>query len=104
MTDNDLGKRIAAAQEARKSSDAGASGRISGKGMGIGFRMATEFVVAILVGAGLGWVLDSVLGTTPWMLIVWMLFGFAAGVSNVIRVAQASQVSKDDNAGSEDEG
>ncbi len=52
-----------------------------------GFRLSTELVGGVLVGAGLGWLLDRWLGTTPWGLIVFLLLGFAAGVLNVMRTA-----------------
>jgi ATP synthase protein I len=52
-----------------------------------GFRLSTELVGGVLVGAGLGWLLDRWLGTTPWGLIVFLLLGFAAGVLNVMRAA-----------------
>ena len=45
-----------------------------------GFRLSTELVAGVLVGAGLGWLLDRWLGTTPWGLMVFLLLGFAAGV------------------------
>jgi ATP synthase protein I len=54
-------------------------------GMSRGFRLASEFVAAILVGAGLGWIIDMFLPTRPWGTIVLLLLGFAAGVLNVIR-------------------
>jgi ATP synthase protein I len=38
-----------------------------------------------LVGAGIGWALDRLLGISPWGLIVFLLLGFAAGVANVVR-------------------
>jgi ATP synthase protein I len=44
-------------------------------------------VVGVLVGAGIGWTLDRVLGISPWGLIVFLLLGFAAGVANVVRAA-----------------
>jgi ATP synthase protein I len=56
-------------------------------GMGRAFRLASEFVAAILVGLGLGWGVDALFGTTPWGLIILMLLGFAAGVLNVVRAA-----------------
>jgi ATP synthase protein I len=56
-------------------------------GMGRAFRLASEFVAAILVGLGLGWGADTLFGTTPWGMIVLMLLGFAAGVLNVVRAA-----------------
>jgi ATP synthase protein I len=52
-----------------------------------GFRLSAEFVAGILVGAGFGWLMDRWLGTSPWGLIVLLLFGFAAGVLNMMRAA-----------------
>jgi ATP synthase protein I len=55
--------------------------------MARGFRLSTELVAAVLVGAGLGWLLDKGLGISPWGMIVFLLLGFAAGVLNVMRAA-----------------
>ncbi len=52
-----------------------------------GFRMSTELVAGVIVGAGIGWLLDRWLGISPWGLIVFLLLGFAAGVLNVMRAA-----------------
>ncbi|HTP91085.1 MAG TPA: AtpZ/AtpI family protein [Xanthobacteraceae bacterium] len=52
-----------------------------------GFRLSSELVAGVLVGAGLGWLIDRWLGTSPWGLIVFLLLGFAAGVLNVMRSA-----------------
>ena len=52
-----------------------------------GFRQSSEMVGGVLVGAGLGWLLDRWLGTSPWGLIVFLLLGFAAGILNVMRAA-----------------
>ena len=54
-----------------------------------GFRLSTELVAGVLVGAVLGWFLDRALGISPWGLIVFVLLGFTAGVVNVIRAAGA---------------
>ncbi|GGE92076.1 AtpZ/AtpI family protein [Stappia taiwanensis] len=50
-------------------------------------KLSTEFVAGILVGAAIGWVIDSGFGTGPWGLIVFLLLGFLAGVLNVLRSA-----------------
>jgi len=46
-----------------------------------------SFVLAIVIGAGLGVVLDRWLGTSPWMFFIFFFFGLAAGVLNVYRTA-----------------
>jgi ATP synthase protein I len=51
------------------------------------FRLASEFVAGVVVGALLGWGLDRLAGTSPWGLIGFVLLGFAAGVLNVVRAA-----------------
>jgi len=53
-----------------------------------GFRLSSELVGGVLVGAAIGWVLDRVLGISPWGLIVFLLLGFVAGVMNVVRASR----------------
>jgi ATP synthase protein I len=55
-----------------------------------GFRLTAELVIAVLAGAGLGWLIDRWLGTSPWGFIVLLLLGFVAGVVGVIRAAGVS--------------
>ena len=55
---------------------------------GRAFKLASEFVAGILVGAALGWGLDKLAGTSPWGLIGLLLLGFAAGVLNVVRASR----------------
>jgi ATP synthase protein I len=55
-------------------------------GMSLGMRAGSEFISAVVVGAGVGWGLDRLLGTKPILLIVFFFIGVAAGVWNVIRV------------------
>jgi ATP synthase protein I len=54
---------------------------------GRAFRLASEFVAGVIVGAALGWGLDKLAGTSPWGLIGFLLLGFCAGVYNVVRTA-----------------
>jgi ATP synthase protein I len=63
----------------------GRSGDASG--MAQALRLSSEFIAGILVGAGIGWLIDRFAGTSPWGLIVFLLLGFAAGVLNVLRSA-----------------
>jgi ATP synthase protein I len=55
--------------------------------MAVGFRLSSELVAGVLVGAALGWGFDRLLSTSPWGFIVFFLLGFVAGVVNVVRSA-----------------
>ena len=61
-------------------------GGLPGGPWGVGFRAGVEFFSAVLVGLVIGWLLDRWLGTTPWLLLVFLLVGGAAGVLNVYRL------------------
>jgi len=54
--------------------------------MGIGLRVGVELVSAMIAGVGIGWFLDRWLHTTPFLLILGVLLGGAAGVANVWRL------------------
>jgi ATP synthase protein I len=66
---------------------AGRPARSGGSDYSAAFRLGSEFVAGVLVGAGLGWMLDRFAGTSPWGLIGLLLLGFVAGVFNVVRAA-----------------
>ena len=53
--------------------------------VGDGLRVAIEFVVSSLVGAGLGYLIGGFLGGAVIGLVVGLLFGFAAGLRGVYR-------------------
>jgi ATP synthase protein I len=55
--------------------------------MALGFRLSSELIAGVIVGALIGWGIDHLLSTSPWGLIVFVLLGFTAGVVNVIRSA-----------------
>jgi ATP synthase protein I len=61
-------------------------GSPSGSAMSLGMRAGSEFVSAVIIGSGIGWVLDRALGTKPAFLIVFFLIGVVAGIWNVIRL------------------
>ncbi|ODT69541.1 MAG: hypothetical protein ABS75_16670 [Pelagibacterium sp. SCN 63-23] len=84
----DLASRIASAKRERQLEDNRASSDASPEmsGMARGLRIGTEFIAAVLVGAGIGYLIDLGLGTSPWGLLILLLMGFAAGILNVIRV------------------
>lgn len=56
-------------------------------GMALAFRLGSEFVAGTLVGAMVGWGIDTVFSVSPWGIILFTLIGFAAGVLNMMRAA-----------------
>jgi len=46
-----------------------------------------SIVLAIMIGAACGYYLDLWLGTGPWLFLLFVLFGIAAGITNVYRTA-----------------
>ena len=86
--DKKLGK-VRAERDAEAGDREGSAMR--GRGMAAGMRMASEMVGAVLVGAAIGYGLDLFLGTKPWLLLIFFVLGFAAGVLNVMRGYQRLQ-------------
>jgi ATP synthase protein I len=72
---------------ARQPTGAAAKGNSFGRAMSAGLNVFSEFVAAILVGAFIGWQADKWLGTKPWMLVVFLGLGTAAGFWNIYRIA-----------------
>lgn len=54
----------------------------------LAWRMVTELVVGVLIGAAMGWGIDSLLATKPLFLLIFGLLGFAAGIRTVMRSAE----------------
>ena len=54
-------------------------GRLPGTRLGQALHLAIEMAAALAVGGGLGWALDSWLGTKPWLFVVFIFVGIAAG-------------------------
>ena len=55
-------------------------------GAGFGFKISTELVAALVVGVGIGLLVDNYLGTKPFGLIIFFILGAFAGFLNVYRV------------------
>ena len=85
-----LGERLAHHKGPDREVEAGSGSRSDPSALARGFRLSTELVAGVLVGAFIGWALDKWLGTSPWGMMVFLLLGFAAGVVNVIRAAGIS--------------
>ena len=69
----------------------------------VAWRMVIELVTGMLLGMAIGYGLDVLFGTLPIFLIIFSLFGFAAGVKTMLGSArQLAKKAADDAA--KDEG
>lgn len=82
-----LGEGLARHRADETSNDAAENRAATASGYARGFRLSSELVAGVVVGAGLGWGIDRALGISPWGLLVFLLLGFAAGILNVMRSA-----------------
>ena len=57
----------------------------------LAWRMVIELVTGLLIGFGIGYGLDSLFGTLPIFLVLFILLGFAAGVLTMMRSARELQ-------------
>ena len=82
-----LGERIdkARAERVRRQPAAVSDRSALQQGLGLGFRIGIELLVAVGVATGLGWAIDHWIGTRPWGMIVLFFLGVAAGMLNVYR-------------------
>lgn len=55
--------------------------------LGLAFRVSVEIVSAVAVGVAIGWLADQWFGTRPWLMLVFIVLGGAAGILNVYRMA-----------------
>jgi ATP synthase protein I len=104
-SDTDLARRLDRLSrdldaERRERAEEERPARAAGANYAQGFRLASEFVAGILVGAAIGWGIDYFAGTSPWGMIGFLLLGFAAGVLNVVRAA--GQMSSTQSSGPDD--
>jgi ATP synthase protein I len=53
--------------------------------------MVVELVAGLGIGFFIGLGLDALIGTAPWLMVVFTLLGFVAGVKTMIRSAHEMQ-------------
>ena len=51
--------------------------------LNFGFKISTEIIAALVVGVGIGLIVDKYLNTKPFGLIIFFIFGALAGFLNV---------------------
>ncbi len=91
---DDLDRRIADAKAQIEKPVTAAQGAAESRGWAV----AVEFVGVILISAFIGFAIDrwSGLGTTPWVMVGMLMFGFAAGVYRAMKTS--AQFDADDTS------
>jgi ATP synthase protein I len=86
----DFEARLKAARDKSEDNSGSAPSRLQyeSSSAGLGFRMSIELMVGLVVGLGIGWLLDGWLDTKPLFMIVLMVVGLGAGILNVVRASK----------------
>jgi ATP synthase protein I len=104
--DADFDARLRRAQAKRIEREEGTGRAPRQSGLGFAFRIGTELVAGIAVGAGIGLGLDYWLDTRPWFMILFFFLGAGAGMLNVyrtvMRIGHAVGYKKSDETKSSD--
>ncbi len=53
----------------------------------LGNRVLAELIGGLAGGALVGWFLDRMLGTTPWLLLAFLFLGIVVAFRNIIRIS-----------------
>jgi ATP synthase protein I len=83
----ELGRKLDEARQPAAGRSSAGRGRSRGGSMSQALRLSTELVGGVIVGGGMGWLLDSWLGTKPWLFLLFFLLGTASGMLHIIRAA-----------------
>lgn len=83
---DDLDRRLAQARSAEQARSAAVP--VSAKGYGQGSRVLMELIGAPLGGGILGYALDRWLGTSPWLLLVFVTLAVIVAFRNIYRISK----------------
>jgi ATP synthase protein I len=84
---NDLSSRLAAEKKVQDKVEAPTRNYGAAQDYSKGYRLVSEFVAGILVGAAVGYGLDRLFNTLPLFMIIFLMVGFGAGILNMARAA-----------------
>lgn len=63
-----------------------------------------HLVAATFIGLGIGLYLDKLFSTTPWLMLIFLLFGIAAGFKNIFVQAKKAGLLDDDDGTKDNNG
>lgn len=60
-----------------------------------GWQISAELIAGVLVGAGIGYMIDNIFNTRPWGLAVFLIFGGLAGILNIYKTFKSNDDNKE---------
>ncbi len=95
LGDEDFEQRLAKAQgeaglDRKTQAAATQSARAGHKAVNLAMRLGVELVAAMVIAVMIGWGLDRLFHTTPWLMVMMVPVGMAAGLRNLIRATGQS--------------
>ena len=88
---SDLEEQLARAKARRREPAEAPDPGARGAALGNALRLSTELIAGVAVGGFIGWALDRWLSSAPFLMVVFLILGAAAGILGVVRSAQAMQ-------------
>lgn len=70
--------------------------------LAIAVRIGAEMAATLAVACALGYGLDRLFGTKPWLMVLFMPIGIAAGARNVMRIASPGKSARGMDEGTKD--
>lgn len=61
-----------------------------------------EFGLSVIIGLGIGYWLDTVFGTAPWLALFWLTCGVVAGVRSLYRLAKRLEREAEEDGADDD--
>ena len=90
----DLDRRLKAAKQKHEPKRPAGDQPRDVSGVGVGLRIAVDLVAGVAAGVLIGFYLDRWLETKPWLLLLFTIIGFCAGLLNVYRTARQLEEKK----------
>jgi ATP synthase protein I len=83
---NQLDARLKAAAQA-ETIRSGTTKRKPDGGYSQGSRVLAELIAGPVGGGLIGWLLDRWFGSSPWLLLAFVILGFAAAIWNIVKIS-----------------
>lgn len=82
-----LGERLKQAEAIEQARTGANKAGATDENYRLGNRVLAELVGGLAGGALIGWVLDRLIGTSPWLLLAFLFMGIVVAFRNIMRIS-----------------